>query len=140
MSQAASYFDLLRETTSLLGPLFPGYIVSGFHVIPSDYSIFCLQFVHNNQPTLHQTVPPPVQQVNGNVNNQNVKTTLTGNSFTAIIKSLNIRIEAVWQHGFEMRTQLYVPLCVCERSYGHLGNCDGNPDNDVSIAGVNDRK
>ena len=73
------------------------------------------------------------------VDNRNVKITYRVNSFTVIIKSLNIRIEASW-HGNHMNYQLFVPRRACIRAYGHLGNCDGNPNNDVSIAGANDCK
>ena len=95
----------------------------------------------NNQPVLVQTIPAPVTQV-GAVNNQNVKITLTSHTFTAIIKSLNIRIEArrYFYRIIFVNYNVFVPRRACERSYGHLGNCDGNPNNDVSIAGQNDRK
>ena len=84
---------------------------------------------------LLQTIPS-VQQVN-TVNNDRVQITLNRNSMTANIKVLNIRITATW-HGRYINYNLFVPRFLCEVSFGHLGNCDGNPNNDVS--GPNDRE
>ena len=91
---------------------------------------------------LVQTIPAPVTQV-GAIDNQNVKITLGSNVLTVIIKSLNIRIEArlrILRGRYYLDYNVFVPRRACARSYGHLGNCDGNPNNDVSIAGQNDRK
>ena len=61
----------------------------------------------------------------------------SGNTLTANIKKLNIKIDATW-HSRYMNFNLLVPCRLCEVSFGHLGNCDGNPNNDVS--GPNDRE
>ena len=58
-----------------------------------------------------------------------------GASVFAVIKNLNIRINATW-YGRYLNFQVFVPRFLCELSFGHLGNCDGNPFNDVS--GPND--
>ena len=84
---------------------------------------------------LLQTIPT-LQQVN-NVNNSRVQITLNGDSLTANIAVVNIRITATWLRR-HMRFHIFVPRFLCEVSFGHLGNCDGNPDNDVS--GPNDRE
>ena len=55
----------------------------------------------------------------------------------AVIKNLNIRIIATF-YGRYLNFQVIVPRFLCELSFGHLGNCDGNPNNDVS--GPNDRE
>ena len=83
---------------------------------------------------LLQTIPT-VQQMNS-VDNDRVQITLNGNSLTAHIAVLNIRITATW-HVLDGRFmyinyQVFVPRFLCEVSFGHLGNCDGNPNNDIS--------
>ena len=91
----------------------------------------------NNQPVLLQTVPGPVQQVQNNtIDNEHVQITYSSNSLTAFIKSPSVRIEVDSWYGY----QLFVPSSICEFSYGHLGSCDGIPDNDVAIAGLDDCK
>ena len=78
---------------------------------------------------------PTQHEVIGNVDNNRVNIIRSGNRLTAFIKGLNIRITVYW-HGRYMNYDLKVPRFLCEISYGHLGNCDGNPNNDVS--GPND--
>ena len=95
--------------------------------------------MQNDQPLLLRTVPTPAQQVN-NVDDEHVNIVRTGNSLTANIKDLNIRITAtVHSFGagyFYINYQICVPRFLCELSIGHLGNCDDNPNNDIS--GSND--
>ena len=55
----------------------------------------------------------------------------------AVIKNLNIRICATW-HGKYINYDVFVPDFFCQRSFGHLGDCDGNQGNDES--GPDDRK
>ena len=89
--------------------------------------------MHNDEPVLLQTVPT-VQQVSS-VDNDRVKITLYGNTMTAEVKVLNIRITASW-HNFDVyryiNYQIFVPCFLCEISFGHLGNCDGDKSNDFS--------
>ena len=92
--------------------------------------------MHNNQQILLQTQPSVLTLV-GDVDNQRVRITRSGSKMTAYIKSFNIRIEATW-YGSYMNYYIYVPGFICERAYGHLGSCDGDPNNDVAIAGAND--
>jgi hypothetical protein len=94
-----------------------------------------VQFVQDDQAVLLQTIPKPAQAV-GDVDDLRVNIKRTGNTLTANIKQLNIRITATW-HAYNsifrfINYQVYVPRFLCERSIGHLGNCDDNPDNDVS--------
>ena len=105
------------------------------------YALYvCFQYVHNHQPVLLQTMPGPVQQIESNtIDNEHVQITYSSYSMTAFIKSPSVRIEADW-HGFYMNHQMFVPCSVCEFSYGHLGSCDGIPENDVALAGFNDCK
>ena len=94
-----------------------------------------LQFVHNDEEILLQTIPTPVQEVTGDVDNEYVDITHSGNMLTAIIKNLHIRIVASWHIDRKIyryvNYHVFVPHYLCEESFGHLGNCDGNPDNDV---------
>ena len=86
-----------------------------------------LQFVHNNQAVLLQTIPS-VQPVD-NVNNDRVQITLNGNSMTANIKVLNIRITATWYQDRQFKHinfHIFVPRFLCNISFGHLGNCKGS--------------
>ena len=86
---------------------------------------------------LLQTIPA-VEQV-GNIDNDRVQITLNGNDMTANIKVLNIRITASWYSFGQFRYinfQIFVPRFLCEISFGHLGNCDGDLSND--FAGPND--
>ena len=97
-----------------------------------------VQFVHNDEEKLLQTIPTPVQEIT-HVDDERVNITLSGNTLTANIKNLNIRIVASWHvyHVYRyINYQVFVPRYLCEVSFGHLGNCDGNPDNDES--GPND--
>ena len=92
-----------------------------------------LQFVHNEEKLL-QTIPTPVQEVTDDVDNEHVDITHSGNMLTANIKNLHIRIVASWHIDIKnysyINYHLFVPRYLCELSFGHLGNCDGNPDND----------
>ena len=97
--------------------------------------VFCfdyLQFVHNDQVILLRTIPTPVQQI-VSVDDERVNIIRSGNSLTANIKGLNIQITAIWhpRHRF-INYRVFVPRFLCEISFGHLGNCDGNRNNDVS--------
>ena len=94
--------------------------------------------MHNHQQVLLQTLPSFTEYA-GNVDNEHVRITRTGTSLNAVIKSLNVRIDATW-YGSSMNHQIFSPQSLCVRSYGHLGNCDRNPNNDVSIDGINDCK
>ena len=94
-----------------------------------------MQFVQNDVAVLLETIPT-VRQLTS-VDNEHVQITISGNSMTANIKGLNIRITATW-HGRFINYQICVPQSLCRVSVGHLGNCDGNPNNDVS--GPNNRK
>ncbi len=96
--------------------------------------------MHNDQPILLRTIPSSFEAIH-NVDNQHVNIVRSGNSITANIKNLNIRITATF-HSFGIylyiNYQICVPRFLCQFSFGHLGNCDGNPNNDVS--GPNDCK
>ena len=85
--------------------------------------------MNNDQAVLLQTVPT-VEQVS-NVDNDFVQITQNGNRMTANIKVLNIRITATWC-GRYINYQVFVPRFLCRISFGHLGNCDGNPNNDYA--------
>ena len=67
--------------------------------------------------------------------------TQSGNTMVAEIKVLNIRIEASW-HSFSqyryINYKVFVPCFLCQISFGHLGNCDGDTSNDMS--GPDDRE
>ena len=79
--------------------------------------------------------------ITGNVDNERVQITLHDNSLTARIKTLNIRITAIWHandHQQYINFQIFVPQFLCNESFGNLGNCDGNTDNDESY--LNDRE
>ena len=92
---------------------------------------FVLQFVHNDELVLLQTVPS-LQQVDS-ADNDDILLTLDGNECIAIFKKLKIRLKFTYISG----TRTYVdyeltsiPKELCEKAYGHLGSCDLNRDND----------
>ena len=94
--------------------------------------------MQNDEPILLRTIPEPIQPVT-NVNDELVDIVRTGNSMTANIKNLNIRITAtLYQFSIYLyiNYQICVPRFLCELSFGHLGNCDDDLSNDVS--GPND--
>ena len=98
--------------------------------------------MNDNQEVLLQTKPTVLQQpTNVAIDNEHVVMTHNSGSrsLDATIKSLNIRIRADWRGNY-MNFEIFVPQFICERSYGHAGTCDGNRNNDISIAGVNDCK
>ena len=94
-----------------------------------------IQFVQNDVAVLLETIPT-VRQLTS-VDNDHVQITLNGCIMTANIKDLCIRIVAT-RCGIFLNYEIFVPRFLCEESSGHLGNCDGNPNNDIS--GPNDRK
>lgn len=94
--------------------------------------------MHDDKAVLLRTLPLPVEQIRNNkvIDDAHVRVTHRGNKLTAYIKApLNIRITATWR-GRHMSYQLFVPCFLCQISFGILGICDGNPNNDV--AGPND--
>ena len=77
------------------------------------------------------------------MNNDRVKIERSGNQISAFIKVLNIQITAQWHTNYIGRRyinfQIRAPRFLCDASFGHLGSCDGNTDND-RIFGADHRK
>ena len=91
-----------------------------------------MKFVNSSEAILLRTMPRPFQEITGNVHDEHVNITHIGNNLTAIIKNLNFRIEASWHmdrknHRY-INYRVFVPRDLCNKSFGHLGNCDGTPD------------
>ena len=92
--------------------------------------------MQNDQPLLLKTVGPgAVEEVRGNVDDENVFIRRNGNNVVAFLKNSFIRIDMTWSGGQlpHINFQICMPseLCVFTVS-GHLGNCDGDPNNDIS--------
>ena len=99
-----------------------------------------LQFMQNDEVVLLQTVPS--LKLVTSVDNDDVLITLEGNECVAIFKKLNFGVKFTWMAA-GMDSYLCYELTdvtreLCMNAYGHMGNCDLNPDNDK--AGPDDCK
>ncbi len=102
--------------------------------------MFLFQFVQNDEPVLLRTFPLPVER-HETVDDQYVDIVRSGNLLTANIKNLYIRITARFHRYRQyvyINYNIFVPRLLCESSFGHLGNCGDNTNNDRSEP--NDRK
>ena len=96
-----------------------------------------MQFVHNDQPRLIQTVGTGAVREITSIETNNARVSRSGSSLNAFMKNSNIQVTANWNRNY-MNFNMRVPRSLCLRSVGHLGNCDGNGGND--IAGPNQCK
>ena len=61
----------------------------------------------------------------------NIRITRNVNVLNVLMKNTNIQFTLTWV-GY-MNFRICVPSFLCDRAIGHLGNCDGNRGNDVTM-------
>lgn len=88
------------------------------------------QYVHLDQPILLKTVESGIaQRITAPFEDERVEISQSGNRITAFVKNINVRITMDWYNDF-MNYEVCLPKALCQISFGHVGNCDGNGDND----------
>ena len=88
-----------------------------------------IQFVHNDQLRLIQTAGDGAVREIVSLETSNAIVSISSNSLDAFVKKSNIALTATWRGNY-MNWEIHVPRSLCLSSVGHLGNCDGNLEND----------
>ena len=94
---------------------------------------FFWQYVHNDQAVLLRRIGTGAfERITAPYQDERVEITRTGDRVVAFVKNANTRIVMNWYTDY-MNYDVHVPRAFCRNSVGHLGNCDGDQTNDISL-------